>query len=148
VAARQLEPIASTGRLASLVEEALPAAERRRRKIHPATQVFQGLRLYINDELGQLERFLAAAPALLNPGGRLAVISYHSLEDRRVKKALAAFANRCTCPPRLPRCQCGLKPLFTPLHKKALRPSLQEVRDNPRARSARLRAAMRTEVAV
>lgn len=147
VQARQEAPIASTGRLASLVEQALPAALRRRRQIHPATQVFQALRLYINDELGQLERFLAAAPALLNPGGRLAIISYHSLEDRRVKKALAGYYQRCTCPPRLPRCQCGRLPLFTPLHKKALRPGAGEVADNPRARSARLRAAARTEVA-
>ncbi len=145
VAARQTAAIASTGQLARLVEEALPAAERRRRQIHPATQVFQGLRLYINDELGQLERFLAAAPRLLNPGGRLAIISYHSLEDRRVKKSLAAYAHPCTCPPRLPRCQCGRLPLFTPLHKKALRPSPQEVADNPRSRSARLRVAERTE---
>lgn len=147
VQARQQAPLATTGQLARLVEAALPAAERRRRAIHPATQTFQALRLYLNDELGQLERLLAAAPALLNPGGRLAVISYHSLEDRRVKKALAAYAHPCVCPPRLPRCQCGRLPLFTPLHKKALRPSPQEVSDNPRSRSARLRAAVRTEAA-
>lgn len=145
--ARQAGPIASTGQLARLVEEALPAAERRRRQIHPATQVFQALRLFINDELGQLERFLESAPRLLNPGGRLAVISYHSLEDRRVKKALAAYARPCTCPPRLPQCQCGRQPLFQPLHSKALRPRAEEVAANPRSRSARLRAAERTEVA-
>lgn len=147
VKARQAAPIASTGQLARLVEEALPAAVRRQRAIHPATQTFQALRLHLNDELGQLERFLAAAPRLLRPGGRLAVISYHSLEDRRVKKALAAYAHPCTCPPRLPRCQCGRQPLFAPLHKKALRPTPQEVADNPRARSARLRSAVRTEAA-
>ncbi|MBI4800855.1 MAG: 16S rRNA (cytosine(1402)-N(4))-methyltransferase RsmH [Desulfarculus sp.] len=147
VKARQAAPIASTGQLARLVEEALPAAVRRQRAVHPATQTFQALRLHLNDELGQLERFLAAAPSLLNPGGRLAVISYHSLEDRRVKKAFAAYAHPCTCPPRLPRCQCGRLPLFTPLYRKALRPSPQEVQDNPRARSARLRAVARTEAA-
>ncbi|CAO0823122.1 16S rRNA m(4)C1402 methyltransferase [Desulfarculales bacterium] len=147
VKARQTQAIATTGQLARLVEEALPAAERRRRQIHPATQVFQALRLYINDELGQLERFLATVPRLLNPGGRLAIISYHSLEDRRVKKSLAAYANPCTCPPRLPRCQCGRLPLLALLYKKARRPGAQEVTDNPRSRSARLRAAVRTEAA-
>ena len=83
----------------------------------------------------------------MNPGGRLAIISYHSLEDRRVKRSLAAYAHPCTCPPRLPRCQCGCLPLFTPLPAKALRPSPQEVADNPRSRSARLRVALRTEAA-
>lgn len=143
---RQAQPIATTGRLAQVVEEAMPAAERRKRRLHPATKVFQALRLAVNDELGMLERFLEQAPRLLNPGGRLAVLSYHSLEDRRVKRAVAAWANPCTCPPDLPMCACGLKPLFKPLGKLG-RPSEQEVADNPRARSARLRAAVRTEAA-
>lgn len=140
------EPIATTGRLASVVEQSLPMAERRKRRLHPATQVFQALRLAVNDELGMLERFLEQAPRLLNPGGRLAVLSYHSLEDRRVKRAMAAWANPCTCPPDLPMCACGRRPLFKPLGKLG-RPSQEEVAANPRARSARLRAALRTEVA-
>jgi 16S rRNA (cytosine1402-N4)-methyltransferase len=143
---RAKEPIATTGRLAEVVEEAMPMAERRKRRLHPATQVFQALRLAVNDELGMLERFLEQAPRLLRPGGRLAVLSYHSLEDRRVKKAITAWANPCTCPPDLPVCACGRRPLFMPLGKLG-RPGEAEVALNPRARSARLRAAVRTEAA-
>jgi 16S rRNA (cytosine1402-N4)-methyltransferase len=147
VRARAAAPIATTGRLAELVEAALPAAERRKRKLHPATQVFQGLRIAVNDEIGRLERFLDALPGLLRPGGRVAVISYHSLEDRPVKRALAALARPCHCPPRLAVCVCGKKPLVGLLTPKALRPGADEVAANPRARSARLRAAVRTEAA-
>lgn len=143
---RASAPIATTGRLAQVVESAIPAAVRYKRQTHPATQTFQGLRILVNDELGQLERFLAQAPRMLRPGGCLAVISYHSLEDRRVKQAMAAWAAPCTCPPRLAMCVCGKKPLFTPLTKKAVRPGPEELDANPRARSARLRAARRTEV--
>jgi 16S rRNA (cytosine1402-N4)-methyltransferase len=143
---RAKEPIATTGRLAEVVEEAMPMAERRKRRLHPATQVFQALRLAVNDELGMLERFLEQAPRLLRPGGRLTVLSYHSLEDRRVKKAITAWANPCTCPPDLPVCACGRLPLFKPLGKLG-RPGEAEVALNPRARSARLRAAVRTEAA-
>jgi len=145
-AAQGEEPIATTGRLAELVSAALPAAERRRRKLHPATQVFQALRLAVNDELGMLERFLEQAPRWLAPGGRLAVLCYHSLEDRRVKQAVSRWARPCTCPPGLPVCACGRRPLFTPLGRLR-RPRPQEVEDNPRARSARLRAALRTQEA-
>ncbi|MCB2225307.1 MAG: 16S rRNA (cytosine(1402)-N(4))-methyltransferase RsmH [Desulfarculaceae bacterium] len=144
VRARAAEPIATTGRLASLVEEAMPMAERRKRKTHPATKVFQALRLAVNDELGMLDRFLDQAPRLFNPGGRLAVLSYHSLEDRRVKRAISAWADPCTCPPEIAVCLCGKKPLFKPLGKLG-RPGEEEVASNPRARSARLRAAVRTE---
>ncbi len=143
---RAVEPIATTGRLASVVEQALPMAERRKRRLHPATQVFQALRLAVNDELGMLERFLEQAPRLLKPGGRLAVLSYHSLEDRQVKRAISAWANPCTCPPDLPVCACGRRPLFTPLGKLG-RPDQEEVAANPRSRSARFRAAQRTEAA-
>ena len=146
VKARAEEPIATTGRLASVVEQAMPQAERRKRRLHPATQVFQALRLAVNDELGMLERFLEQAPRLIKPGGRLAILSYHSLEDRRVKKAMAAWANPCTCPPDLPICACGRKPLFKAVGKLG-RPGEEEVAANPRARSARLRAAERTEAA-
>lgn len=145
VRARAAGPIATTGRLAGLVEAALPAAERRKRKLHPATQVFQALRIAVNDEIGRLERFLADVDGLLAPGGRVAVISYHSLEDRPVKRALAGLARPCLCPPRLAVCACGKKPLVRLLTPKALRPTDEEVAANPRARSARLRAAERTE---
>jgi 16S rRNA (cytosine1402-N4)-methyltransferase len=144
VRARGEAPIATTGRLAGLVEAALPAAERRKRKLHPATQVFQGLRIAVNDEIGRLERFLADLPGLLKPGGRVAVIAYHSLEDRPVKRTLAGLARPCVCPPRLAVCVCGKKPLLRLLTSKALRPGADEVAANPRARSARLRAAERT----
>jgi 16S rRNA (cytosine1402-N4)-methyltransferase len=144
VKAREAAPIETTARLASLVEEALTAGERRKRKLHPATQVFMALRLKVNDELGQLERFLQGAPSWLKPGGRLAIISYHSLEDRRVKRAMRAWADPCTCPPDLPMCACGLKPLATLPFRKAMKPKEAEVADNPRARSARLRVAVRT----
>lgn len=143
---REKAPIATTGRLAQVVEAAIPAAARFKRQTHPATQTFQALRILVNDELGQLERFLAQAPRLVRAGGHLAVISYHSLEDRRVKQAMAAWAAPCACPPRLAVCACGKKPLFTPLTRKARRPGPEELAGNPRARSARLRAAQRTEV--
>ncbi len=147
VAARQTEPITRTARLASIVEAALPAAVRRARSIHPATQTFQALRILVNDELGQLDSFLAQLPRLLQPGGRVAVISYHSLEDRRVKQALRALAHPCTCPPRLASCVCGRRPLMDLPQAKALKPSPEEIAANPRSRSARLRWAVRTEVA-
>lgn len=145
VQARRQEPIATTGRLAEVLWAACPAAERRKRKTHPATQVFQALRIAVNDELGQLERFLSQAPALLAVGGVLAVISYHSLEDRRVKRAMRAWAEPCTCPPGLPVCACGRLPLFRLGRGGAVKPTAAEVADNPRSRSARLRWAARTE---
>jgi 16S rRNA (cytosine1402-N4)-methyltransferase len=147
VRARAAEPVADTARLAELVAAALPAAERRKRKLHPATGVFMALRLAVNDELGMLERFLAGAPGWLAPGGRLAVISYHSLEDRRVKRALAAGADPCTCPPEIGACVCGRRPVYTLPTKKPVKPSAAETAANPRARSARLRVAVRTEAA-
>ncbi len=144
VKAREKAPIATTSQLAVLVEQALTAFERRKRKLHPATQVFMALRLKVNDELGQLERFLAGVMAWLRPEGRLAVISYHSLEDRRVKRAMRAWADPCTCPPEFPVCACGLKPLARLPFRKAMKPGSEEVATNPRARSARLRVAVRT----
>ncbi len=148
VKARAGAPITTTERLAAVVAEALPAAERRKRRLHPATRVFMALRLAVNDELGQLERFLEGAPGWLKPGGRLAIISYHSLEDRRVKRAFRAWADPCTCPPDLPVCACGRKPLARLPFRKAIKPTAEEVAANPRARSARLRVAVRTSEAV
>ena len=145
---REQKAITGTARLASLVEAALPAKARRTRKRHPATRTFQALRIAVNDELGMLERFLDRVPGWLAPGGRLCIISYHSLEDRMVKRCLRTWADPCTCPPRLPVCACGKKPLFTLLGKKAQKPAAEEIVDNPRARSARLRGAVRTEESV
>ena len=147
IKARDEKPITGTARLAGLVEAALPGKARRTRKRHPATRTFQALRIAVNDELGMLERFLDQVPGWLAPGGRLCVISYHSLEDRMVKRSLKAWADPCTCPPRLPVCACGKKPLFTLLGRKVQRPQAREIEENPRARSAKLRAAVRTEAA-
>ena len=147
--ARAEAPIETTGRLAEIVAQAVAAAERRRggkphaSRIHPATRTFQALRMRVNDELGQLERLLAAAPDLLAPGGRLAVISFHSLEDRLVKEAIRAESATCVCPPRLPVCQCGRTPRLRPVTRRPIVPGAAEITANPRARSARLRVAER-----
>lgn len=106
-------------------------------------KVFQALRIVVNDELGELDRLLAALPAPLSPGGRLVVISYHSLEDRRVKRAIDALSGGCTCPPRLPVCACDAIPMLQAMPRRALRPSEEEIAENPRARSARIRIAER-----
>jgi 16S rRNA (cytosine1402-N4)-methyltransferase len=119
----------------------------RGRKHNPATLVFQALRIAVNDELGALEEGLLAAIRVLKPGGRLAVIAYHSLEDRLVKHTFRAAARGCTCPPEWPACQCGKRPTFRILTRRPISPSDDEIRRNPRARSARLRAGMRLEAA-
>jgi 16S rRNA (cytosine1402-N4)-methyltransferase len=111
---------------------------------HPAKRVFQALRIAVNDELGQLEAALPAAVAMLRPGGRLAVISFHSLEDRIVKQFMVAGAKGCTCPPDFPICVCGKEPELRLLTKRPVRPSAAELDHNPRAASARLRVAVRT----
>ena len=113
------------------------------RKHHPATLVFQALRIAVNDELAALDEGLSAAIEALAPGGRLIVIAYHSLEDRIVKERLRAEARGCVCPPRQPVCTCGRKPLVRIVTTRAVRASAEELRDNPRARSARLRIAER-----
>ncbi len=141
VAARRREPIRTTRRLAEIVVEVLGPG--RRGRVHPATRTFQALRIAVNDELGELERFLEPAVRVLRPGGRLAVISFHSLEDRIVKRTFAALAGRCTCPPGLPECRCGARRLVRPLTTRPVRPTEAEVAANPRARSARLRAVER-----
>jgi len=105
--------------------------------------VFQALRIAVNEELDSLERALPAALAILRPGGRLAVISFHSLEDRMVKRFFAAQARGCTCPPDLPVCVCGNEPTMRLLTRKAVRPSPQETAENPRSASAKLRAAIK-----
>ena len=112
---------------------------------HPAKRVFQALRIAVNDELGQLETALPAAVAMLRPGGRIAVISFHSLEDRIVKQFMVAGAKGCTCPPDFPICVCGKEPELRLLTKRPVRPSTEELDQNPRAASSRLRAAVRTD---
>ncbi|HEY6004101.1 MAG TPA: 16S rRNA (cytosine(1402)-N(4))-methyltransferase RsmH [Anaeromyxobacter sp.] len=128
-----------TSRLAEVVARAIP---RRAwpRKIHPATRTFQALRIAVNDELGALAAWLDGLPRLLAPGGRAAVISFHSLEDRRVKERFRALSQACTCPPDLPVCACGARATFAPVTRKAVVATEAEVAENPRARSAKLRA--------
>jgi 16S rRNA (cytosine1402-N4)-methyltransferase len=112
-------------------------------KIHPATRVFQALRIEVNDELGSLQRFLESLPGLLAPGARVAVISFHSLEDRIVKQFFQAESRNCICPPRLPICQCGHQAAFKLISGKPVTATSEEIRRNPRSRSAKLRAAER-----
>lgn len=137
VAAR---PIATTGELAEVVKEAIPAATRRTGP-HPARRTFQALRIAVNDELGALEEALGAAIRWLAPEGKLIVISYHSLEDRLVKTVMSEAARGCTCPPDLPVCVCGKTPLLEIVTKRPVLPSEEEIEDNPRARSAKMRVA-------
>ena len=143
VAARSTSPIVTAEELAAVVERSTPGTPRGRRRIHPATRVFQALRIAVNDELGALEAGLAAAVDVLRPGGRLVVLSYHSLEDRIVKRFIAAERRGCTCPPEAPVCVCGHRPRLRLVTRPSLTPSPTEIAVNPRARSARLRAAER-----
>jgi 16S rRNA (cytosine1402-N4)-methyltransferase len=143
VDARRTEPISTAEDLAALVERSAPPNPRQPRRTHPATRVFQALRIAVNEELDALQEGLAAAVDLLRPGGRLVVLSYHSLEDRIVKRFIAAERRGCVCPPELPVCVCGRNPRLRLLTRPSLTPTRAEVEANPRARSARLRAAER-----
>jgi 16S rRNA (cytosine1402-N4)-methyltransferase len=143
VAARATAPVRSAEELAALVERVIPVNPRLRRRTHPATRVFQALRIAVNEELDALEEGLAAAVDLLRPGGRLVVLSYHSLEDRIVKRFLAAEHRGCVCPSEIPVCVCGRSPRLRLVTRPSLTPTEAEVESNPRARSARLRAAER-----
>lgn len=138
VAAREKGPIRTTLQLADIVRQAVPAAVRREPG-HPARKTFQALRIATNGELDRLSEGLDAAFSLLRPGGRLAVITFHSLEDRMVKKRMNDWCTGCICPPDFPVCVCGRKPQAELLYKKGLAPSEKELAENPRARSARLR---------
>ena len=133
-------PIETTGRLADVIRAAMPA-KARREKQHPAKRSFQAIRIAVNDELGEVERLLASALDALNPGGRLAVISFHSLEDRLVKTAYAEWTKGCTCPPDFPVCVCGKTPKARPVGRRPITASEEELDGNPRARSAKLRIA-------
>ena len=140
VETRVKTPIETAEQLAALIEKSVPAPKARR--IHPATRVFQALRIAVNDELASLEAGLAASLVLLRPGGRLVVLSYHSLEDRIVKRFIAAEQRGCVCPPEVPICVCGRRPNLRSLGKSKA-PGPEEVAANPRSRSARLRGAER-----
>jgi 16S rRNA (cytosine1402-N4)-methyltransferase len=131
-----------TGDLVEVVKKAIPAPARFGEG-HPAKRVFQALRIDVNDELGSLERALPAALQMLRPGGRLAVISFHSLEDRIVKRFLRDQEHGCTCPPEFPVCACGASPTLRATPRRAIRPSAGEVARNPRSESARLRVAVK-----
>jgi 16S rRNA (cytosine1402-N4)-methyltransferase len=137
---RRRQPLRSAADLLEVVREARVGRGRRH---HPATLVFQALRIAVNDELAALQDALDQAPGVLRPGGRLLVIAYHSLEDRAVKRRLAALERGCVCPPEIPVCRCGLRPVLRRITRRAVRPAEAEIRANPRARSARLRVAER-----
>jgi 16S rRNA (cytosine1402-N4)-methyltransferase len=146
VAARGRAPIATAEQLTALIARA-KAPRKRGRRINPATQTFQALRMAVNDELGALEEALDAFPDLLAPGGRLAVISFHSLEDRLVKSRMRSWSGACTCPPKLPLCRCGARARMRVLTRRAVKASAAEIASNPRSRSARLRTAERLKEA-
>lgn len=139
VAQRAEKPIKTTFELAELVKQAIPAATRRQGP-HPARRTFQALRIAVNGELDELNLLLDEALGLLKTGGRLAIITFHSLEDRMVKQRFVSWAQGCICPPDFPVCVCGRKPQVKILYKKGIEPSAEEQEQNPRSRSARLRA--------
>ena len=143
VEARRTAPIRTAEELAAIVELVAPGRAPGRRRVHPATRIFQALRIAVNEELAALEQGLAAALDLLRPGGRLVVLSYHSLEDRIVKRFFQAERRGCTCPPESPICVCGRSPRLRLVIPKGIVPAAAEIAANPRARSARLRAAER-----
>ncbi len=143
VATRASAPITTADELAELIVRVAPAGIPGRRRIHPATRVFQALRIAVNAELEALEVALAASVELLRPGGRVVVLSYHSLEDRIVKHFFQAERRGCVCPPSLPICVCGRAPRLRLVTRRSVVPTAAEIARNPRARSARLRAAER-----
>ncbi|HEY7492052.1 MAG TPA: 16S rRNA (cytosine(1402)-N(4))-methyltransferase RsmH [Candidatus Tectomicrobia bacterium] len=140
VTERQHTPIRRTGHLAALVARAIPRAAWPSH-LHPATRVFMALRMAVNDELPALAAALPQAVAALRPGGRLAVLAFHSGEDQLVKTFMRQEAGGCVCPPQLPQCVCGRQPRLRLITRKPLAPSADEMQDNPRSRSARLRVA-------
>lgn len=141
-ARREEKPIETTGELVEIIRRTMPASALREKQ-HPAKRCFQALRIAVNDELGSLERMLKQAPDRLRPGGRLLVISFHSLEDRTVKEAVRSREAGCTCPKDFPVCTCGFRQTLRSVTRKPVSPSQAETEENPRARSARLRIAER-----
>ncbi|EJF40545.1 S-adenosyl-methyltransferase MraW [Clostridium sp. MSTE9] len=144
VAAREEKTITTTLQLAEVVRQSVPAAVRREPG-HPARKTFQALRIQVNGELDRLSEGLNAAFSLLKPGGRLAVITFHSLEDRIVKKRMAEWCQGCICPPDFPVCVCGRTPKAELLYKRGLSPSEEELKENPRSRSSRLRVCTKLD---
>jgi 16S rRNA (cytosine1402-N4)-methyltransferase len=143
--ARRRHPLTSTQQLVDVIKSAVPVPAQFAGG-HPARRTFQALRIAVNDELGQLEEALAPAWDLLRPGGRFAAISFHSLEDRAVKRFLAGLARGCVCPPEIPVCVCGHRPEAELLTRRAVAPTPGEIASNPRSKSAHLRAATKLEV--
>ncbi len=141
VAAREQSPIETTGELAEIIKSAVP--QKVRREKNPCRKSFQAIRIAVNDELGELDRTLDTAFSLLRTGGRLAVITFHSLEDRMVKRRFAQFCTGCTCPPDFPQCVCGKKPLGQLVMRKPVTASQEELDSNSRSRSAKLRTIER-----
>lgn len=139
--ARAAKPIETTGQLVDVIKQAIPAAARREGP-HPAKRTFQALRIEVNNELGILRSTFEAAAKRLNPGGKLCIITFHSLEDRIAKQTLQDLAKQCICPPQLPICVCQNKPTLKVMGKPVL-PAAEEIEGNPRARSAKLRVALR-----
>ena len=140
VAARENGPVETTGQFVDIIRKTMPAAALREKQ-HPAKRCFQAVRIAVNDELGALERMLDQAPDRLVTGGRLLVISFHSLEDRIVKEAIRKRENGCVCPPEFPVCICGFVKTLRSVTRKPVVPDREELAENPRARSARLRIA-------
>lgn len=138
---RSQKKINSSKQLAQIVVDSIPRQAASKSKIHPATRVFMALRIAVNRELDNLKALLEHTTDFLNPGGRLCVLSFHSLEDRIVKRRLKFLAQGCTCPPQLPGCVCGQKPQVRILTKRVVRPTAAEIAANPMSRSTRLRAA-------
>ncbi len=144
-AARQLSPIETTGQLTAIIKKAMPHVAKKEDQ-HPAKRTFQALRIAVNRELAVLEEGLAGALHILKPGGRLCVITFHSLEDRIVKETFRTWAKGCICPPSMPVCQCGKKPSVRLVNKKPIVADDDELARNPRARSAKLRGAEKLAV--
>lgn len=142
---RKAHPIETTGELVDVIDAAIPAKVRRRDGSHPARRTFQALRIEVNDELAPLRAALEDAAGMLNPGGRLCVIAFHSLEDRIVKQTFRTLQNPCVCPPSFPVCVCGRKPLGRQLTGKPITAGAEELKRNPRSRSATLRVFERGE---
>ena len=140
---RKKKPITSSRQLARIVSDTVPRRTSSRQRIHPATRVFMALRIAVNRELECLDSFMKNAVDYLNVGGRLCVLSFHSLEDRIVKHRMKDFEQGCNCPPKLPVCTCGTKQMARSLTKKVVRPTEEEIAVNPLARSAKLRAIER-----
>ena len=135
---REITPIETTLELVDVIRSAMPAAALREKQ-HPAKRSFQAIRIAVNDELGSVEKVMRDAIPALNPGGRLAIITFHSLEDRIVKNGMTAASKGCTCPPNFPVCVCGKKPQVKLISRKPIVSSQEELDRNPRARSAKLR---------